>query len=355
MGAGATTLVIRYVYTPEPPIGDTQSRLRIYLLGRAHNEQAAEGLGLLIECDLLSDLYRFTRAVECNIPWDQFSTAYDIVRREMAVPPIRPPEPDDKIPSLYYMIQSSKPRKYNDLLSLDRHFHGIKQPVVVEIAIEPTDVTEERTAHSHYLALLQSIERARNGSSRDEPGRLMSHHGTDHGLARGPTKILCRPRRKHPHPGHILRHQERFHQTLHEPHVLFHIRVFAQSAGIAQLIGWALAESAFEDGTYRGVSTRRGSALFDELVSASKAVRVSTVPTLNELFNQEARCLYARFVRLAHVAPVNEMTSVFLLPVASYSSPRCIRKSSDPKIRDTEDLVVLGYEEEVANDSVPDI
>jgi len=50
---------------------------------------------------------------------------------------------------------------------------------------------------------------------------------------------------------------------------------------------------------------------------------------------------------LGNVAPVDELHSIFRLPVASsLGSPRCIRKDTDPDIESTGDMIVLGEDEQ---------
>jgi hypothetical protein len=47
---------------------------------------------------------------------------------------------------------------------------------------------------------------------------------------------------------------------------------------------------------------------------------------------------------LAHVAPVEELSGVCRLPVASAGQPRCIRRNTDPPFVPAEDMIVLGYD-----------
>ncbi len=49
---------------------------------------------------------------------------------------------------------------------------------------------------------------------------------------------------------------------------------------------------------------------------------------------------------LTGLATVDELLGIFKLPIASFSSPFCIRKNTDPPYIDPKDLIVLGYDEQ---------
>ena len=124
----------------------------------------------------------------------------------------------------------------------------------------------------------------------------------------------------------------------------FHLRAFARTTQTAHLLAATLAESAFEEGSYRLFDYDMGDPFFAKAVNASQELKVEPFPAHERLFTDEWSGLYDDFSRLGHVAPVEELCGAFRLPVASIGSPSCIRKNTDPKPATGEDMILLGYD-----------
>ncbi len=144
----------------------------------------------------------------------------------------------------------------------------------------------------------------------------------------------------------IQRQQRRFHETLRRPHFLFNIQVLAKTEATARLIGSVLAESAFEEGSYRLINSQKADESFDNLSNSGSQTKKSK-PSIFEYSHGDFNVQdYDDLRDLARLATVEELLGVFKLPIASFSSPFCIRKNTDPPFIDPKDLIVLGYDEQ---------
>jgi hypothetical protein len=277
------------------------------------------------------------------VDWKRFHAATDIVRRQTLLEPTVGPECNARALPLYYTIGSFEAREDNDYLVVDGVLGGLTEPVSIEICVEPADTHRDLSAHTVYLAHLQPINRAWDPADGEVPDlQWRRHSGSAKPLSRSEPAVL---RMKEPQVDEVLRQQQRFHETLPLPHLRFSIRVMAPRPAMAHLVATVVADSAFENGSYQLFDSSRGDPDLVWPIDGEQGLRVAPIDALKRLLGDRKIDLYERQAGLAHVAPVEEFASVFRLPVASFGSPCCIRKSSDPLPEKPEDLIILGYEE----------
>ena len=248
--AGSVSVAIRLMFTPSPPNGDPQSRLGAYLLVGLHDPALAMAMRVLLEHGPLSQFYGMERICETPILGNELRCACDVTRREEVFEPLNPPEFNNQAPPVYYSIHCSEPHHTNDYTPLDDALGRIDEPVAIEICVEPTDTRKEILNLSRILARLNAVN---HDWDRDETGNLLDVADLGDDLAGLPARALTlRPLRRHdPLANEILRKQQRVHEALRWPQLHFHIRVLAASAAVARLLASVVAESAFENGTYR--------------------------------------------------------------------------------------------------------
>ena len=311
------------VYIPMPENFDIQSRLRFYLSVSAMNGETLDSFRLLIEQGPLSKFYKFKKQDDYEKTPPDFAAEYEIIRRVDTLKPLHGPEYNDRIPELYYLIQPFQPVEDNDHLVLDGVFRNTKEPVALILSIEPVDVTREFNAHTKYLAQLHSINRTWDSDDFDyeSPSEQLADV---HSSFRSGIKRIKPLRYYDPLADDALRIQQRFHDDLKNPHVLFNFVVRAETNPIAKLIASVSAESAFAEGSYRIID------------------RKSSTEGLKGI----DRC-YPQFNRLSNLATVREIKGIFRLPVASFSSLSCMRKNTDPPNRPQTDRIVLGHDQEL--------
>ncbi len=256
MPADSVSAELLFVYNPAGNGHDRQSRLRLYLRLWAPQKQVLQSLEHLVLGGLLSRFYEFKGVEEFSVEKEQLFARCNIIRREDFIQPLHSCEFNAKIPDCYLAITSFKPDKNNDALMIDRALDHIDEPVVISIRISPADVSEQLYAHTGYLARLGSINRNWDDDYvSDSSGQDYSDDNSDSFTAfREKLKPLSY---KDPLADDILRQQRRFHETLRQPHLLFNIQVSAKTEATARLIGSVLAESAFEEGSYRLVTSQK--------------------------------------------------------------------------------------------------
>ena len=256
MPADSVSAELIFVYNPIGNGYDRQSRLNLYLRLWAPQKQVLQSLEHLVRGGLLSRFYEFRDDREFRLEQGHPSAQCNIIRREDFIQPLHSCEFNAKIPDCYLAITSFKPDKNNDALMIDRALDRIEEPVVISIKISPADVSEQLYAHTGYLARLGSINR---NWDDDYVGDFSGQdYSDDDSYALTNFREKLKPLSyKDPLADDILRQQRRFHETLRQPHLLFNIQVSAKTEATARLIGSVVAESAFEDGSYRLVTSQK--------------------------------------------------------------------------------------------------
>ena len=339
--AGSVSVAIRFLYQPVGDGEDPQQRLAMYLVAQAHHEADAAALWLLLERGPLSRFCGLQPVDEIRVPLGQFPAACDVVRSQSLLEPIVKREFNAKVPSVYWSLRSFEPRDDNDHRQLDSFLDRIHEPVLVEVCVEPADVTRLLSAHTRYLARLQEINRTWAPDDLDDPADIAWTSDR-----RFTSRVHLKPlRHRDPLADEVHRNQQPVHETLVQPHLRFHIRISAPDKSLARLLASVVAESAFADGSYQLIDSGCDDPPIEQTASIRVGVQVSTVPVLERLGGKQTGTLYGELAELAHLAPVDQLSGVFRFPVAGHDSPRCFRKSTDPPVESLEDLIVFGYEE----------
>jgi len=346
MSFGAPSLEISFSFNPLATNHNSQSGLSIYLKGHVMDKSEIDSLKLLLEQGPLGRFYNLQGTNNEEPSLKEYSAACSIIRRTQAVIPLHSAEFNDKIPPFYFTIRPFEADNSNDYMALDKVLSGLREEAYVQLLFQSTDITDELSKHTAYLSRLQSINRVWD-REEDAGSGLSNFLGNDASEWRSSRDQALKPLRyTDPLADDILREQRRFHETLRLPHLLFQIVVLAKTPGVAQLIGSVVANSAFKDGSYRLISCSKGEELFDQLFRSVKDSDILAPIPHKTLFKKKNYALYLGLERLAHVGTVAELTGIFRLPVASFTSPHCIRMNTDPPNESDRDLIVLGIDQE---------
>ena len=147
---------------------------------------------------------------------------------------------------------------------------------------------------------------------------------------------LSLARKRDPMADDIAREHQELHHTLRQPQLLFNIKVYAMSPESALMLASAVAESGLCNGKYRLLSYARRDNQ-DALAWAEAAHEDSRTMSMSQramyaaVWNEGLPRGYKGMARLCRMASVDELKGVVRLPVGGLGSPRCIRKSTDPK------------------------
>lgn len=335
--AGSAALAIRFAFTPAAELSQRQSRLAITIQAASTDEQVAQTLRLLVECSDLAVYYDLRKLPAMGAPTFPGRAGCQITRAEHAIRPLHPPDGNPAIPPLYYGCRPFTQKSDSDgYRGLDRILDRLTEPVLIDMAITPADVTEERFLHSRYMARLQLVNRFLGSDDEDSAAQDDPFEPTRY-IRPGRSNVIQPLRRRDPIADDVLHAQRRFHETLNQPHLAFRMGVTAHTPAVAKLVAAFLAESAFQEGSYRLWPCS------DE-PHRSPLAPSPEVSTLDHVLGEHATP-YRGFSRLAHVATVNELLGAFALPVASRSESRCIRKNTEPPIVLREQLLIFGHDE----------
>ena len=220
--------------------------------------------------------------------------------------------------------------------------------MLIDFSIMPVDMTHVLSDHTRYLSQIQAINRKWNRDDDDFETQDYSASGKA-GWPRHRKQELKPLYRPDPLADDILRLQQRFHQTLHQPHLKFHINTLAKTLPTAKLIASIVAESAFEDGVYQVLPVCSTNGSYKALTGCLKDSMIFSVTEHDPIFATENYASYPKLKKLLQVATVDELCGAIRLPTASIKSPRCIRKDTDPFIQDKDKIVQLGTDFEIPN------
>lgn len=354
MPSGSVSVDIRMLFSPFSSEKDRQKRLKLTLISRAKDSPTGRCLASLIEKGPLNNYYGFRRldsaggngASKRN--QRQYNASCDIVRREDMVAPLYTKEFNPHIPSRYYTVDPFEANGNNDYATLDRILDDINEKVLIIIRAEPADCTEELLENPRYMARLESINRA--WDTEEERDFLDTDYIGNGNTAYSTRHAHLKPLHyRDPLANDILRQQQDIHETLRMPNLFFNIRVMAETEPVARLAGSVMAESAFTDGKYRIVSSKRGETLFDDTITILNTSRVVLLPLWDHLWKNADTEPYRKLRRMGQLAGVDELTGVFRLPIASYFSPCCIPKNTDPPDVGANSLIVIGYDNQIGH------
>lgn len=344
---GSASLAIRFVFDPATAGKDPQRRLAVYLLAGARDDEAADSLAALLSHGPLQRLFSMERIESTPVNPPYLVAVCDVVRRQSLLDPTVSPEFNAKVLPTYWTIEPFQAISENDCLLLDTVLDGIAGSAVIEICVEPVDIARLLADHTAYLADLQQINQT--WDTEDDDLLQLNWAGSTND-----SRSLGKPmQRKDLLVDEVLRRQRRFHETLTQPHLQFHIRAFAGTRQIARLLASVAAEGAFEKGSYQLFDWMKPDDVGEAVEPVNHPVHVLTVPTLQKVAAGRRTDRYEHLSSLAHVAPVDELIGAFHLPVAGKRSPRCIRKNTDPPQADPSDLIILGYDEQSIADGEP--
>ena len=319
---GHIEVSIKAVFSPAPENGDIQTRLRFYLIARSKRNDYLDAFGLLIEQGPLSKYYSFRKMEEEPKDTGSLTCVCEVVRKTDFLTPLYKREYNDRIPESYFIIDPFIPVENNDYMALDGVLNQVKEPVILELGIEPADTELILRDHTKYLALLQSINRNwdHDDYTHDLPSQYLE--AGQYGMINNIGVQKVKPLRYYdPLAENVLRAQQRFHEDLRKAHVQFRFQVSASTPATAHLLAMVFAESAFSDGAYRLIHT-----------------------ALGEEGAGENNMEYIAFQGLKRLATVEEIVGAFRLPIASFSSPMCIRKNTDPQPIQAENPIIVGFD-----------
>ncbi|MFH1614958.1 MAG: hypothetical protein ABIG61_07730 [Planctomycetota bacterium] len=335
MPSSSISAEILFIHDPAAGSDDRQSRLKLYLRLEATEPSNLKSIGHLVKGSMLSRFYKLETLEQPFLEPEGLKWNCSVIRREDFVRPLHDNLFNAKVPEYYYTVIPFDANEKNDVMMLDSVLDKVDKPVIISIKLKPVDISAQLHSHTAYLARLSSINRSWEDEYelKNNFDNFSFSENDLSNLARSSQELkplTCRD----PLADDIFRQQKKFHESLRTPHLQFGIQIMAENESTARLVGSIIAESSFQQGSYR-------------LLTSNTDCDHQVVP---DSICDEAKeyidiALYNELRPLTQLATADELLGLFRLPVASFSSPFCIRKNTDPKFVDPKDLIVLGYDQ----------
>jgi hypothetical protein len=340
---GSASVTVRYVLSPDLGNTDPQSRLRVYLIVSARKSSQLRNAQALIDRGTLSQIFNLESVPSRAVPAPQLTACAHVIGYDDLTPRSTAARYDgDELPA-YYVLRLLEPTARGDFASMDACFHSLNGPACLEVRAEPTDASDEQIRFARYCTQVQDDQRTRPSGC---------HTTTIEADYLGDLRDPNRPEFQQIEPAQekdcladdALRYRHEILQSLQSRQLLFHIRAQAVSPAAAHLVASVSAGSWFKNGSYRIVNASPAAPIVHAGTDDHASWRVRPASALPRFRGKQERAVYRRFERMSSLASVEELTSPFNLPIAGSTSPRCIRRSTDPKNSNDKSSILLGHD-----------
>ncbi|MFC1675434.1 ATP-binding protein [Planctomycetota bacterium] len=345
-------LAIRFIFDPKTDNG-IQQRLKLQLAVKIGKDVSEGTVKQLIDSGPLSEFYEIedSKGPQKDYPLVHgFPAVCEVIRQEEKVKPLVSKEQNPgRIPSLYYSLHPFEARPDNDYLMIDTLLSKMESPCVLEMLVCPVDQTDDLEAQYKYITRLRSVNEYGNDSSDSFQSDNFFKEDFEEQKA-----VLSIERKKDPMADDIVQEHQEFHRKLRQPQLLFNIKAFAMNQENAMMLASAVAESGFSGGKYNLVSYKKGNSKeitkwSNDSYKNSCKMDISLHAMYPGVWNEGLPKGYLRMSRLCRMASVDELNGIIRLPVGGYGSPRCIRKSTDPKAGTNQKSILIGDDLESKN------
>ncbi|MFH1614494.1 MAG: ATP-binding protein [Planctomycetota bacterium] len=349
---GQIALAIRFIFKPETDNG-IQQRLKLQLAVKIGEGVSKDTVEQLVNSGPLSEFYEIheTDSVQKEYLLDHdFPAVCEVIRQEKAITPFIPQEENpDRIPTVYYSLHPLEAGADNDYSMIDTLLSKMKSPCVVEMLVCPVDQESELEAQYKYITQLRSInEYGEDPYDSSQPANVFqdSEDDDEDDFRQQPIQLDI-GRKRDPMADDIAQEHHEFQRKLREPQLLFNIKAFGMNQENALMLASAVAECGFTGGKYNLVAYNKKDSeekvkWLEDSVKNSREMGISLHAMYPKVWVADLPVVYRRMARLCRMATVDELKGIIRLPVGRHGSPRCIRKSTDPKISTDKKSILIG-------------
>lgn len=324
--SGEVTIVFQFLYDPRF-VKRPQDRMRLNLLAGTTKQISSVLVDQVIRYGPLAEFYKIEENSNPFKDWDIFHATTEIIRLEEGIKPSSPSGLDIHklnkfIPEMYYCIHPFKPRAENDFMTFDKACSFLNEPAMLEIMVQP--ISQFTELEIQYREIVNLI--AVNSFSKDD--YIIDSDQLD------PLQALYEPklpgerevRAKDPIADEFLKSHRELNRNLRQPQLKFNIKIWATTQESSHVLASTAAECAFEEGSYKLLDYERGSDWFDQSLKSSN----NLVPFIGACDRHIWDSYHKKgLFPLAHMTSVDEFKGMFRFPIAGYSTPRCLWKSTD--------------------------
>jgi hypothetical protein len=345
---GSVVAELLFVFDPRGDGHDRQSRLHLYLRIEASDPLITKAMSVLVERGPLSGFYKFKETSGPIALPVGLSASCEVVRCQDVIPVLHTCDFNPRIPDAYRVVRPFVPNAKKHHWMLDKVLDKVYEPVVFRCRIQPVDTSSATRTVTSLVDHYYSVNHGRDSEPEDD----ISLMGVD-GLASFQRfDSLPSLNLRDPSADDALHAMRPIHQALcHQPHLSFAIEVRAVTEAVARLVCGVVAESAFDDGSYR-LKTGGSDADRPEHLNGKVRGNASDLPSGLNVTCPGSGVDLCEFDGLVHIATVEELSEVFKIPVAGPSSiTLCVRRNTDPPYEDPRKLIIMGYDEQGIEDN----
>jgi hypothetical protein len=335
-------IAVQQRYAANPKVSRAKERLQIYLLASTKSDRSARSFRALVESGPLTRFHELIPSEQPSIPWSRFSSASHIVRHVSAIPATIAREFNPFVPANYCSIRPFKGRRENDLLAIDQICNRIDEHLVIDISVQPADVTPDYVLVSQLLDRYEKVNRTFEDDGDDFAAPRDYLRAENSAFSGWPTRHKFR-RRRDPVAQHVAEAWRNFHSSLGMPQLEFRIRVLAETDVNCRLVASLLAEAGFAEGSYRILTVQKSDPYFSETIRCAQECQLSPMPARKNSLDKLDIDTFKLMQRLASLAPVEELASIFRFPLASCGETLCIEKDTEAPALSEEGVLVFGY------------
>ena len=335
---GDITIVFRFRY--DPAAGTPQDRMKLSICAKVAPGFSIDLAEQVIRHGPLAEFYRILPGEDPggSVSFEPFGAVSEIIRFEECIQPTSPAGLDihkliPALPKSYYCPHPFKPRGGNDFLMFDKACSSLQVPACLEIMAQPVSQVAELEALYREIVRLMAVNSYSNVAYITGEEDLPDPFKEESAFETNEIKA------KEPIADEFLKSHREFHKNLRQQQLLFNVKVWAPSPIIAHLLASTVAECAFEKGSYRLLGYDADVRWFEGSKAATNRLDLFLASCCEDIWDKvENKELF----RLAHMTSVDEFTGMFRLPVAGYSPPLCLWKSTDyhRKTKSKEELIV---------------
>ena len=345
---GDVEVTLRMVFNPASKQRSLQSRMSIFQILKASDRAVLKSLKTNIEQGLLSKFYHFISVEDMDLSWDNINEISIITREENFIKSSISNDLNYQVPSEFYSPQQFEENGYNDFMDLNKTLDKTNESVIIDIAVKPIEIKSLCLSHADYLSTLEDINNSWRVNNND-PTQIDYFDNSESVYSQKNDTILAPLKIKDPVADEILSNQRRFHESLYGDHLAFNIRIFSETAPVNSLITDCVANCAFKNGHYQSFSLINHTKEFKSVLESAKRLSFHDV-TFSKIKSQKNKdiTIYDSLAQLSQCATTKELSGIFRLPMASLTSPCCIRSNTDPlPISNETKSILLGTDMEI--------
>jgi hypothetical protein len=337
------TACLRYMFFPK---NKETEKIQAYLLLKLDqsDQKLNDDLNRLLNKSSLSTFYSFEK-MNVSPQFESFKFVIEAIKKEARLPTKRKEykeilnrfkqQEQIKIPSHYYLPFPFESDNNHDFIDTIRLIHTFTSPIILDLLIKPTQLKQKEQAKiEDIITRLREIGNI-NLREKDDIARQLgvSFEATTYSLKDGNAVYTSKI------------YEEYHKRYLTEDLFEFNIRVFSNQLFEARLALSSLLISATQNARFHLISIPQKSnqMLFQNAARSSERLKLTSDIYEPKYWDEKKK--QAPHFRLHRLVDIEEIKSIFRLPIPSNDYIPGMLKESENTYPSQKNALVIGYEE----------